>query len=239
MPFSYPYPRPAVSCDVVVFTMRHDDLAVLLVRRRDEPFKGSWALPGGFLNENESLERAATRELYEETGVSSVKLEQLATFGDPGRDPRGHTVTVAWLTFLVAEVTIVAGDDAAEAAWHPLRTLDIEGVRGSSSKKSAKKKEKPSKRKGVRLAFDHAKIIAMAYQRLCRHLDTPLRDVAFDLLPPRFTLAELRRTYEVVFGKKITPHMVKKQLVVRGLVVPATSKPAPKPSAQLYRWNRR
>ena len=113
MPFTYPYPRPAVSCDVVVFTMRADDLAVLLVQRRDEPFKGQWALPGGFVNENESLERAAARELSEETGLTGARLEQLGAFGDPGRDPRGHTVTVAYVTFLVAEAKITAGDDAA------------------------------------------------------------------------------------------------------------------------------
>ena len=127
MPFTYPYPRPSVTADVVAFTMRADDLAVLLIRRKDEPFKGAWALPGGFVNENESLERAAARELHEETGlvVSPSKLEMLGAFGDPGRDPRGHTVTVAYVTFRSTETKVNAGDDAVEAVWQPLRALDL------------------------------------------------------------------------------------------------------------------
>ena len=128
MAFSYPFPRPSVTADVVAFTLRADDLAVLLIRRKEDPFKGCWALPGGFVNENESLERAAARELYEETGLTGVKLEQLGAFGDPGRDPRGHTVTVAFVTFRTTETSITAGDDATEAEWQPLRALDLGDV---------------------------------------------------------------------------------------------------------------
>ena len=233
-----------MTADVVAFTMRADDLAVLLIRRKDEPFKGCWALPGGFVNENESLERAAARELHEETGlvVSPARLEMLGAFGDPGRDPRGHTVTVAFVTFRATETSINAGDDAIEAQWHPLRALDLGEVSEARSMPpppplGAKKKSRRASPR-VKLAFDHAKILARAYRRICRHLDDPIRDPAFDFVPPRFTLAELRRIYEVVIGSKLTPRMIREHLVDRGLIVPATTKPTAKAATQLYRWNR-
>ncbi|HEY8078118.1 MAG TPA: NUDIX domain-containing protein [Labilithrix sp.] len=241
MPYTYPFPRPAVTCDVVVFTIRGDDLVVLLVKRKDDPYKGAWALPGGFVDENEPLDRAALRELQEETGVSGVRLEQLGAFGDPGRDPRGHTVTVAWVTFLVAEAAILAGDDAAEAQWHPFRSLALDGAPVSASVPPAplRKGRKRPATPNVRLAFDHAKILARAYRRICKHLDDPVRDQAFDIMPPRFTLAELKRIYDVVLGRTISPNVIKRYIVDRGLAVPAASKPAGKRSTQLYRWNRR
>jgi 8-oxo-dGTP diphosphatase len=240
-----------VTADVVAFTMRADDLAVLLIRRKSEPFKGCWALPGGFVNENESLERAAARELHEETGltVSPSKLEQLGAFGDPGRDPRGHTVTVAFVTFRATETAINAGDDAVEAVWHPLRALDLGDVSTArrvppplppSAAKPGGRVVAPRARKvaGVKLAFDHAKILTRAYRRLCRHLNDPSSDYAFDLVPPRFTLAELRRIYEVVIGQPLTPRTIRQHLLDRGVIVPATKKPTAKAAAQLYRWNR-
>lgn len=245
MPFTYPYPRPSVTADVVAFTMRADDLAVLLIRRKAEPFKGCWALPGGFVNENESLERAAARELHEETGLTGLKLEQLGAFGDPGRDPRGHTITVAFVSYRATETALDPGDDAIEAEWQPLRALDLGDVTTQRSvppppppgapKKATRTKASPR----IALAFDHAKIVTRAYRRLCRHLDDPTVDTAFDILPPRFTLAELRRTYEVVIGRPLTPRIIRGHLLDRGLIVPATTKPTAKASAQLYRWNRR
>lgn len=244
MPFTYPYPRPSVTADVVAFTMRADDLAVLLIRRKDEPFKGCWALPGGFVNENESLERAAARELHEETGLTGMRLEQLGAFGDPGRDPRGHTITVAFVTYRATETAITPGDDALEAAWHPLRALDLGDVSTQRSvppppPPGAPKKAARRAPTQIRLAFDHARIVTRAYRRLCRHLDDPTTDVAFDVMPPRFTLAELRRIYEVVIGRKLTPRIIRGHLLDRGLIVPATTKPTARAAAQLYRWNRR
>ena len=252
MPFTYPYPRPSVTADVVAFTLRADDLAVLLIRRKDEPFKACWALPGGFVNENESLERAAARELHEETGlsVSASKLEQLGAFGDPGRDPRGHTITVAYVIYSATETAINPGDDAVEAKWIPLRALDLGDVstaravpppppRGTLASRQAAKRTTPQRAPArVRLAFDHAKIVSRAYRRLCRHLDDPTGDSAFDLFPPRFTLAELRRIYEVVIGKKLGPRVIRQHLVERSIVVPATAEPTARASTQLYRWNR-
>ena len=234
-----------MTADVVAFTLRGDDLAVLLIRRKEDPFRGCWALPGGFVNENESLERAAARELYEETGLSGVKLEQLGAFGDPGRDPRGHTVTVAFMTYSSSEPAINPGDDATEAKFHPLRTLELGEVSTFRSvppppppgTKPAKRTSGLRAQAPLRLAFDHAMILGRAYRRLCRHLDDPIHDLAFDLVPPRFTLAELRRIYEVVIGRKLTPRIIRGHLVDRGLIVPATTKPTTKAN-QLYRWNR-
>lgn len=245
--FSYPYPRPAVTCDAVVFAMRADDLAVLLVQRKDEPFKGRWALPGGYVNENESLERAVSRELAEETGITGAKLEQLAAFGDPGRDPRGHTITIAYLTFLVAESKITAGDDAAAAEWHSFRRLALtEATPATTTKKAAVRRSsaspRPKGRSGggrpLHLAFDHARIISQAYGRLCQYLDDPLRPRGFELLPTRFTLADLQHFYEVVLGRALPQRSFRKRLLDHHLVIPAGSKPTRKPAEQLYRWNR-
>jgi len=118
-PYCYKYPRPAVTADIVLFRSPRDEIEVLLIRRAHDPFKGKWALPGGFVDENEPLEHAALRELEEETGVKGVRLEQVAAFGDPGRDPRGHTVSIAFAGVLRKNRAVRAGDDAAEAEWHP------------------------------------------------------------------------------------------------------------------------
>ncbi len=139
--YTYDYPRPAVTADVVIVT-RERRRRVLLIRRKHAPYRGKWALPGGFVNENEALADAARRELHEETGISAGRLEQLQAFGDPGRDPRGHVVTVAFLAQLdVKRLRPMAADDAAAVGWFPLRDLPP-------------------------LAFDHAEILAVAKKRL-------------------------------------------------------------------------
>lgn len=139
--FSYDYPRPALTVDVVIAT-REPRPNVLLIRRKHDPFAGSYALPGGFVNENEPLETAARRELEEETGVAVADLEQLYTAGDPGRDPRGWTVSVAYLARVnPADLKPRAADDAAEVGWFPLDDLPA-------------------------LAFDHAMILDRARARL-------------------------------------------------------------------------
>ena len=140
-PFCYEYPRPAVTVDVVIVT-RERRPRVLLIRRKHDPFAGLWAVPGGFVDMDEALEAAAARELREETGVSAQRLEQLHTFGDPGRDPRGRTISVAYLARVdPEEVHPEAADDAAEVGWHPLDAPPA-------------------------LAFDHAKILERARVRL-------------------------------------------------------------------------
>jgi 8-oxo-dGTP diphosphatase len=139
--FCYEYPRPAVTVDVVIVT-RERRRRVLLIRRKDDPFAGTWAVPGGFVEMDEALDAAAARELREETGVEARRLEQLHTFGEPGRDPRGRIITVAYLAEVdPKKVRPEAADDAAEVGWHDLRALPP-------------------------LAFDHDQILALARKRL-------------------------------------------------------------------------
>lgn len=140
-PFSYDYPRPALTADVIVVT-REAIPKVLLIQRKSDPFAGKWAIPGGFVDAEESAEQAAQRELHEETGVALTDFEQLYTSSTPGRDPRGWTVTVAYLARIAPEqVQPIAGDDAAQVGWFPLRELP-------------------------ELAFDHAMLLARASTRI-------------------------------------------------------------------------
>jgi 8-oxo-dGTP diphosphatase len=143
---SYDYPRPAVTVDVVLAT-REASPRVLLIRRKSEPFAGSWALPGGFVDEHEPIAAAARRELHEETGLSIDDLEQLYTAGDPDRDPRGWTISVCYLARVAAEApAAIAGDDAAEVKWFRLNRLP-------------------------KLAFDHAMLLARAAARIAERAE--------------------------------------------------------------------
>ena len=137
MTYTYPFPRPAVTVDIIIFRLRNDKAEVLLIERGNDPYKGMWALPGGFVDEHETLEHAAARELKEETGLENILLTQMHTFGNPGRDPRGHTVSVVYVGYLTHDATAVAGDDAAKAAWFDPDDLP-------------------------ELAFDHGMVIEMA-----------------------------------------------------------------------------
>src|SRR5579863_8788490 len=161
------YERPSVTVDVVMMSLRQRDLQVLLIKRRSWPYEGMWAIPGGFVNMDESLETAAKRELEEETGVRDIYLEQLYTFGDPGRDPRTRVITVVYYALIDAarlSVPVRAADDAGEAEWFPLYRLPD-------------------------LAFDHAAIIDYTIQRLRGKLE--YTNIGFQLLAPEFTLSEL------------------------------------------------
>jgi 8-oxo-dGTP diphosphatase len=139
--YCYDYPRPSLTVDIVLFRIVSDHIEVLLIQRARDPFKGRWALPGGFVDKDEGLEAAARRELKEETSLSGVRLLQVAAFGDPGRDPRGHTVSVAFAGLVDPGTKPKAGDDAADARWQ--RAINP-----------------PS------LAFDHDKILRAALQRV-------------------------------------------------------------------------
>ena len=139
---SYQYPRPAITVDILLFAEDSTDWKILLIQRKNPPFKDHWALPGGFVDMDESLEESALRELHEETGLSDVQLTQLGTFGAPDRDPRGRVITVAYYgTIDATQVHVAAGSDAADARWFSTAQL-------------------PS------LAFDHPKIIAVALETL-------------------------------------------------------------------------
>ncbi|MCK5080036.1 MAG: NUDIX hydrolase [Bacteroidales bacterium] len=117
MSYTYTFPRPAVTVDIIIFRLSDNDPQVLLIKRGNDPYKGHWALPGGFVDKDEPLETAAARELKEETGLTDILLTQMHTFGNPGRDPRGHTVSVVYVGYLTDESTARAGDDAAAAEW--------------------------------------------------------------------------------------------------------------------------
>ncbi|MFC0005135.1 NUDIX hydrolase [Micromonospora siamensis] len=176
------YPPFAVTADLVVLTVRADELAVLLVRRGIPPYEGAWALPGGFVGIDEDLPDAAVRELAEETGLPEPAghLEQLGTYGHPGRDPRGRVVTVAWLALLPDLPTPVAGTDAAAAEWVPVTKVARD-----------------------RLAFDHDRILADGLERARAKLEyTPL---AAAFCPPEFTVAQLRTVYETVWDTRLDP----------------------------------
>jgi len=179
--------RPSVTADVIIFTLRGEDLQALLVRRKHPPFKGMWAIPGGFVHIDESLEEAALRELEEETGVRDVYLEQLYTFGDIDRDPRGRVITVAYFALVPADaVHPHAGDDASETRWWSVYDL-------------------PS------LAFDHAEILTYALQRLRYKLEYTA--VGFELLPEAFTLSELQAAYEIILGEKLDKRNFRRKIL--------------------------
>ncbi len=189
------YDRPSVTVDVVIFTLRDQDLQVLLIRRKHPPFADYWAIPGGFVQINESLEAAATRELEEETGVRDVYIEQLYTFGAPDRDPRTRVITVAY--FALAPSTALpllqAGDDAADAQWWSIYDLPA-------------------------LAFDHAQILEYALTRLRYKLEYTA--VGFELLPKLFTLSELQSAYEIILGEKLDRGNFRKKLRKAQVVEP-------------------
>jgi ADP-ribose pyrophosphatase YjhB (NUDIX family) len=188
------YPRPAVTVDLVIFTIADDDLKVLLIRRGVEPYKGYWALPGGFVEIDESLEQAAARELKEEVGVT-VYLEQLYTFGDPKRDPRGRVISVAYFALVDAErQRIVAGSDAADAQWHSVFNPKL----------------------GAKLAFDHKKILDYAVGRLRNKIEWTT--VGYELLPKKFTLSELQRVYEIILQRPVDKRNFRKKILAQGRI---------------------
>ncbi len=141
MPYQYKYPRPALTVDAVVFKKEDDDTFVLLIQRKNPPYKSKWALPGGFVDMDETLEAAAARELHEETGLSGVVLKQLQAFSALERDPRGRTVSVVFWGILTSDNTVSAGDDAAEVQWFNIKNLPP-------------------------LAFDHREVLDATLQKL-------------------------------------------------------------------------
>jgi 8-oxo-dGTP diphosphatase len=193
--YTYEYPRPAVTVDCVVFGLdaARDDLRVLLIQRGAEPFAGRWALPGGFVHLEESLDEAARRELKEETGLSRVFLEQLYTFGQPDRDPRGRVIAVAYYALVnLNEHAVKADTDAKSAAWFSLNDLP-------------------------ELAFDHDKILQAALSRLRGKLT--YEPLGFELLPRKFTLSQLQRLYELVLERELDKRNFRKKILAMGLLV--------------------
>jgi len=183
------FPAFAVSVDLAVFTIRAGLLTVLLIQRRDHPFRGYWALPGGFVRASESAGDAALRELAEEAGVTAFTghLEQLATYSDPGRDPRMRVVSVAHVALVPGLPEPRAGGDAAAARWWPVEDLGL-----NSGSQAADGPDAPA------LAFDHAQILADAVERVRAKLE--YTTLAASFVDEPFTLADLRRVYAAVWG---------------------------------------
>jgi len=215
MSFTYDYPRPSVTVDCVVFGLDDEDLKVLLIERDRPPFAGTWALPGGFVEPAETLAAAALRELAEETGVSKVFLEQLYTFGEPGRDPRDRVITVAYYG-LVRRLDHApkAASDARSVGWFPASRCPP-------------------------LAFDHAEIVALARQRLQAKLR--YQPVGFELLPRKFTLSQIQRVYEAVLERPLDKRNFRKKLLGTGVLMELdeTQRDVAHRAARLYRFDRR
>lgn len=185
--YEYDYPHPAVTVDVVVFTLRDGQLKLLLIKRAGEPYRGKWALPGGFVQLDEALDAAAARELEEETGVSKVYLEQLYTFGRVDRDPRERVITVAYYALIPSDkLELRAATDAEAVGWFGLEELP-------------------------KLAFDHKDIVAQAHERLVAKLD--YSTIAFAFMPKRFTLSELQAVYETILQQEMDKRNFRKWIL--------------------------
>lgn len=199
-----------VAVDIVIFTIQSGVLKVLLVKRKIDPFKGQFAIPGGFVHEDEDLDQAALRELREETGVREVYLEQLYSFGDPKRDPRGRVISISYFALISADRQLKAGSDAAEANWHPVKQLPP-------------------------LAFDHAGILDYALERLRNKLE--YTTVGFQLLPEKFTLVELQEVYEAILDKKLDKRNFRRKMAILKILKPLKQyQPSARRPAQLFRF---
>jgi len=191
--FRYPYPHPAVTTDIVVFTIREGRLCILLVKRANPPHKGEWALPGGVRDIDEDLDTCATRELEEETGISDVYLEQLYTFGATHRDPRERVISVTYYALLPQDSMADprAASDAADVAWCPFEELPP-------------------------LAFDHSEILHKAHSRLVAKL--AYSTIAFQFMPETFTLGELQSVYEALLNQALDKRNFRKRILSMDLI---------------------
>ncbi|MEM1182943.1 MAG: NUDIX domain-containing protein [Acidobacteriota bacterium] len=213
MAFEYRYPRPALTVDCAVFGYDAEELRLLLIRRGLAPFQGAWALPGGFVQMEETLDTAAMRELREETGVTCSYLEQLYTFGGVERDPRERVVTVAYFALVnLTDHPVHASTDASAAAWFAVDDLPT-------------------------LAFDHDEIVDVALERL--RAKVRYRPIGFELLPRKFTLTQLQRLYEVVLSSRFDKRNFRKRVLAMGLLedLDEVEQDVAHRAARLYRFD--
>ncbi len=213
--FQYEYPRAALTVDIVVFALDEEDLMVMLIERDLKPFQGQWALPGGFVHVDETLEEAARRELEEETGLKDIFLEQLYTFGQVDRDPRERVVTVAYYALVnLAGHDVQASTDARNAAWFSMNDLP-------------------------ELAFDHAQILETAQQRLRGKVR--YQPIGFELLPEKFTLRQLQHLYEVILDRQLDKRNFRKKVLSMQIVQETNEieKDVAHRAAKLYRFDQK
>jgi 8-oxo-dGTP diphosphatase len=215
MTYVYKYARPALTADCVVFGLDDEDLKILLIQRGLEPFKGQWALPGGFAMVGEDVEDTARRELQEETGLDNVYIEQLYTFGKPDRDPREHVVTVAYYALVnLLDHEVHASTDASNAAWFCIDDIP-------------------------KLAFDHDTILQVAHERLRGKIH--YGPVGFELLPEKFPLRMLQDMYEKILGRKLDKRNFRKKILSMGILdeLNEIETDVAHRAARLYKFNRR
>jgi len=191
-PFSYLYPHHAVATDIAIFTLSEERLAVLLIERGLDPFRGCWALPGGFLKPTEDLDTCARRELFEETNVEAPLLRHFGNFSAPDRDPRERVISVAYLALLRSDqVVLKAGTDASAAQWFGIA-------------------ERPP------LAFDHEIIVNAAIASLQAWIERD--DILLNLLPEKFTLSQAQAAYEAISGEPIDKRNFRAKILATGLL---------------------
>lgn len=215
MAHSYEFARPALAVDIVVFALDQEDLQVMLIERKLKPFEGQWALPGGCVRVDETLDEAARRELEEETGLKDIYLEQLYTFGDIKRDPRERVVTVAYYALVNLEGhDIHASTDARNDAWISVNDLP-------------------------ELAFDHEMILGAAHERL--KAKVRYQPIGFELLPEKFTLRQMQHLYEVILDRELDKRNFRKKVL--GMEIVKETKEIEKDvahrAARLYRFDKR
>lgn len=215
MSYTYKHPRPALTVDCVVFGLSDSSLNVLLIQRANPPFKGQWAIPGGFVDMDEALDDAARRELQEETGIENLFIEQLYTFGGVDRDPRGRVVSVAYMALVRQEdCQPKHADDAADADWFAVNSLP-------------------------KLGFDHQEILKMAHERIRSKVQ--YQPIGFELLPRKFPLRDLQRLYEIILDREIDKRNFRKKMLNMDVLeeLDEFEQNVSHRAARMYRFNRR
>jgi ADP-ribose pyrophosphatase YjhB (NUDIX family) len=270
------YERPSVTVDMLIFTVADEEkenyrklpgkvLKVLMVKRGDHPCLGQWALPGGFVSVDESVDHAALRELKEETNIDRIYIEQLYTWGDVGRDPRTRIISCSYMSLAdSSSLDVKAGDDADDARWFTVKSslyqekktvigegliqqelVNINLLSGDESLSSTVEitrsvggKAAAEKREIVEsggIAFDHAKIIEYGIERLRRKIE--YTDIAFNLMPELFTLTELQQVYEVILGRELLKANFRRKVADMVLETDNLTKDAGHRPSKLYRYN--
>lgn len=202
----------SITTDIVIFTIENDELKVLLIKRVKEPFKNQWALPGGFILDNEPPEKAALRVLKKKAGIDSIYMEQLYTFPGSGRDPRGNVITIAYFALAPKDkIKIINSDEIQMPTFRSVKKLPD-------------------------IAFDHNRIITYGLQRLQSKLE--YTNVVYSLLPQYFTFNQLQKTYEIILNKKLDKRNFRKKFMLLGLIKPTKKilKGERQRPAQLYKF---